>query len=226
MDTLMKKENFALVLTGGEKKTAVLSDAKYAGWLEFRVDEFLKKFSEEGLTRWLSTRYPVRRIGTVRWKKEHQTKGLDIPEKERLEIYRKVVNFVDFLDVEIKSSIASDVVGLAVQNHKKAIASYHNFSRTPSREDLKRIYREGRRLHPDIIKVATLVRSKKELLTLLDFTYRYAGRFPLVVIPMGVPVLERLMPLPFGSLFTYVSLDKMTAPGQISYRVLERIFQL
>ncbi len=247
----LKKENFALVLTGEEEKRRVLSALKYAGWLEFRVDEFLKKFPEEQLTKWFSipvlpSPLPVRRrvsggrgecpgegdksflnrIGTVRWKKEHQSKGLDITEKERFEIYGRISGFVDCLDVEINSSIAGDVIGLAGSKGKRTIVSYHNFSRTPSRKELERVYRQGRKLRPDIIKVATLARSGNELLELLDFTCVHARELPLVVIPMGVPVLQRLMPVSFGSLFTYASLEKKTAPGQVSYRVLRELLRM
>lgn len=221
----VKKDKFAVVLTGGEKTRTLSPALKDAGWLEFRVDEFLKRFPEENLVRWLSVKTSVNRIGTVRWKGEHQDKGLNVSEKKRLEIYKKIIAYVDYLDVEIKSSIAVDVADLARKHGKKVIASYHDFSKTPSCRNLEKIYREGRKLQPGIIKMAASVRSKDELFTLLAFTCRYADEFPLVVIPMGVPAVERLMPLYFGSLFTYVSLEKQTAPGQISHKTLRVLHQ-
>ena len=113
----LNKDNFAVVLTGGEKSTTVLSAMKDAGWLEFRVDEFLEKFPEKNLASSLSVKGPFKKIGTVRWKKEHQSRGLDIPEKKRLEIYEKIAGGVDYMDVEIRSKIAGDVAGLEyIQN--------------------------------------------------------------------------------------------------------------
>ncbi len=214
----LKKENFALVLVGGEKRGTVLSALRYAGWLEFRVDEFLKRFSEGQIAKWLSINASVKRIGTVRGDKEHQENGLHISEERRLEIYRKIITCIDYVDVEIKSSIAEEVANYTRKKKEKIIASYHNFSKTPSCKGLEKIYRQGIKLNPDIIKIATSVRSAEDMLTLLSFTHRYSSKIPLVVIPMGVPAVERLVPIYFGSLFTYVSLEKQTAPGQISYK--------
>jgi 3-dehydroquinate dehydratase-1 len=221
----LNKDNFAVVLTGGERKAAVLYAMKDAGWLEFRVDEFLKKFPEKNLASWLSVKGHFKKIGTVRWKKEHQSRGLDIPEKKRLEIYEKIAGYVDYIDVEIRSKIADGVAGIAKKRGKKIIASYHHFSKTPAYDKLERIFCEGKKLHPGIIKIAVSVRSESDLFTLAAFTRRYSGEYPLVVIPMGVPAVERLIPLSFGSLFTYVSIDKQTAPGQITCKTLRTLLR-
>jgi len=111
---------------------------------------------------------------------------------------------------------AKEVIACARNKKKKVIVSYHQFSKTPSYKTLEKIYREGRKMKPDIIKIATKVASQQELFTLLSFTYHYSSKFPLVITPMGVSIVERLMPLYFGSLFTYVFLEKQTAPGQIN----------
>ncbi|HOL22949.1 MAG TPA: type I 3-dehydroquinate dehydratase, partial [bacterium] len=88
----------------------------------------------------------------------------------------------------------------------------------PSLKILEQVYRSGAKLKPDIIKVATRVNSSAELFTLLYFTYNFSKRHKLVITPMGVSFIERLIPLYFGSLFTYISFNTKTAPGQISYK--------
>jgi len=212
------KEKIALVLTDtGDIKEAKII-LKKCGWCELRIDEFLKKYPEEKLKECISLKTQAKKIGTIRWYKEHQGKGLQIPERKRLEIYKKILEYVDYVDVEIRSKIAKDVIKSARESGKKVIVSYHNFSKTPSIKTLEKVYRSGRRLKPDIIKVATKVNSPDELFTLLYFTYNFSKRHKLVITPMGVSFIERLIPLYFGSLFTYISFNTKTAPGQISYK--------
>ncbi len=217
----LTRDNFAAVVVGGENKNLVRRAVKDAEWLEFRVDEFLRRFPEECIVKWLSdNRYAATTIGTVRSDRERQEGGLHLPEKKRLEIYGKIIDCVDYVDVEIRSGIAGEVIGFARKRKKKVILSYHDFSKTPSIKTIEKIYGEGRKLKPDIIKLATSVRSEGDLFVLLSFTRLHAKKFPLVVIPMGAPACGRLAPLYLGSLFTYVSIEKKTAPGQISHKNL------
>lgn len=218
------KEKLALVLVGGENEKEVKKALRICGWCEFRVDEFLKKFPEGKLISWLSLKTDARKIGTVRWFKEHQNRrGLAISEKKRAKIYKDILKYVDYVDVEIKSSIVREVIREVRNRSKKIIASYHNFSKTPHYKNLEGIYREGEKLKPDIIKIATMVNTPDELFTLISFAYKYSKNFPLVITPMGVSFIERLIPLYFGSLFTYISFNTKTASGQISYK---EIFEL
>ncbi|MCM8777207.1 MAG: type I 3-dehydroquinate dehydratase [Candidatus Omnitrophica bacterium] len=217
------KDKLTLVLVGGEDRKELLAALKRCGWCEFRIDEFLKKNPEDKLKKWLTLKTSTKKIGTVRWHKEHQNQGLAISEKRRLEIYRDILEYVDYVDVEIKSKIAKEVIKSARKKGKKVIVSYHNFSRTPSLKFLKKVYNKGRRLKPDIIKIATDVNSPDELLTLLFFTHTYSKSFPVVITPMGVSFIERLIPLYFGSLFTYISFNTKTAPGQVSYKEIQNL---
>jgi len=217
------KDKLALVLTGGEDRKDVIDALKRCGWCEFRVDEFLKRDTEEKLKEWISIKAKVKKIGTVRWHREHQGNGLKISEGKRLKIYKDVIAYVDYVDVEIRSSIVKNIIMAARERHKKVILSYHNFSKTPSYNTLKKIYNQGKRLKPDIIKFATKVNSSSELFTLLSFTYNYSKKLPLIITPMGVSFIERLIPLYLGSLFTYISLEKKTASGQISYRDIKKL---
>jgi 3-dehydroquinate dehydratase I len=216
---LITKDKLVVVLTGGEKDTSVRDAVKGVGWVEYRVDEFFKNRRSD--LRWeLTRRSDLRIIGTVRGDREHQGEGLHISEKERLEIYKRIIPCVDYVDIEIKSRIVGEVITCARKQKKKSIVSYHNFSKTPSYKGLEKIYREGFKLKPDIVKIATSVRSEKDMFTLFSFTHYYSNKIPLVIIPMGVTAIERLIPLYFGSLFTYVSLERQTAPGQISYKMM------
>ena len=220
---MITKDNLALVLVGEENKTSIKNALKYVGWVELRVDEFLKK----GLTPSFSLPVKdVKVIGTARWKKESQNEGLNITEKERFEIYKKLLDYVDYFDVELKSSISEKVVDYFKNKGKKSVLSYHNFVKTPSLKNLDNIYSSAIKLKPDIIKVATTVNSKDELVTLLSFTHKYSKKFPIIVTPMGVSFVERFAPIYLGSLFTYISLSRKTAPGQVSLDYVKKVFSL
>ncbi|NLG11488.1 MAG: type I 3-dehydroquinate dehydratase [Elusimicrobia bacterium] len=214
------KEKLTLVLVGNENTKEAQSALKKCGWCEFRVDEFLKRKEEKELAKWLSLKTTAKKIGTVRRQKEHQGTGLAVSEKKRAEIYKDILEYVNYVDVEIKSSIAEQVIKEARRKKRGVIASYHNFSKTPSFKTLKVIYREGRRLNPDIIKIAAKVNKTDELFSLLAFTHKYSQKFPLVIAPMGVSFAERIIPLYLGSAFTYIALTAKTASGQIIYNDL------
>ena len=220
-----KMENrIAVVLTGNERKLKNI--VSKAGWIELRIDEFLRSSREDEILKWVKKIRSIasgRIIGTVRWKKEQPEPSFYIPDKKRKEIYEKIMDFVDYVDVELRSKIVPQVIKSAREKGKKVILSYHNFSKTPNFSKLTEIYRKGIRLKPDILKIATKIDSKKSLLTILKFTYHYSKKVPLVITPMGVSVVERLIPLYFGSIFTYVSAGKKTAPSQPSYKQIEKI---
>ncbi|MCM8759807.1 MAG: type I 3-dehydroquinate dehydratase [Candidatus Omnitrophica bacterium] len=217
MKTLVEKEKIAVVLTGEENKRILKSIKEIAGWLELRFDYFIEKFSGKDFCIWAKS---VRKltdakiIGTVRWCRERQDKNFIIPDKKRITIYRSIMEYVDFCDVEINSKIAKDVCNLAKANNKKIILSYHNFAMTPSRKKLISICKKAKNLNPDIIKIATSIRTTKDLFNLVSVSFSVSKNSKVVVVPMNTTLVERLVPLAFGSLFTYFTASQKTAPGQ------------
>jgi 3-dehydroquinate dehydratase-1 len=217
------RERLALVLSGGENEKSVKQASAHVGWMELRVDGFLKR-GEKFPPSYLPLP-ALRIIGTVRWVDESQEAGIDISEEERLEIYRDVIPHVDLVDVEARSRIAGQVLQEAKKQGRGTILSYHDFSGTPSIETLEEMYGICGALGSDMVKIASMVRSRDDLFTLLSFTHRHARDNRLIVAPMGVSAVERFMPLFLGSLFTYVCLDRPTAPGQPSLVMARKILQ-
>jgi len=218
----MMNKKIAVVLVGGERKKALNKVLGEVAWVELRIDLFLQRFSKEKLYLWVKEVRKIAKgkiIGTVRWHREQPEPKSYISEEKRAGIYKEIIPFVDFIDVEVKSKIAKEVVEFAYRKRKRVILSYHNFIKTPSSVKLKEIYKKGKYLKCDILKIATKVNSPDDLLLLLNFSNSFLDnkRISVIITPMGVSIMERLMPLYFGSLFTYVSLVKSTAPGQPSY---------
>lgn len=213
------EEKICVVLTGKEEDEK-LKEIKNVKWIELRIDEFLRRNDEEELIPWIKKireNVNSKIIGTVRWYKEGGKNSHYIPDKKRIEIFKNIIRFVDFIDVELKSKILKEIVEIVKNNEKGLILSYHNFKKTPGVEILKTLIRKAKRENPDIIKIATFIHSEKHIYNLIETAYFYCKKLPLIVIPMGNNPLLRFMPLFIGCLFTYISLSKKVAPGQFSY---------
>jgi len=221
MKTLLKPENIALVLTGDEEFRNIRRFINDIGWVELRLDIFIENHSQCDALKWAKKIRSIadsKIIGTVRWYKEKQENKIVIPDSQRLQLYKNISGFVDVIDVEIKSKIAYCVIQEARRQNKNVIASYHNFQQTPSEKNLIHICRQAEKLNADIVKIATFLKKEDDLFTLISVINKQRKRIPIVVIPMGSNILQRLVPIAFGSQFTYVALNKKTAPGQPDIR--------
>ncbi len=217
MKTLLDSKSIAVVLTGTEKTKSLSKIARSIGWIELRIDKFLEVRAQDDPLKWVKKIRSITNskvIGTIRWHKEREKKGIVIPENQRMQLYINILPFVDFVDVEIKSKIAFRVVNEAKRAGKKAIVSYHNFHRCPSERILIYLCKQAQKLGADIVKIAVMAKEENDLFTLISVLIKQGKKIPMVVIPMGSNFLQRLVPLAFGSQFTYAAFDKKTAPGQ------------
>lgn len=223
------KEKTVVVLTGSEDEKILYEVLRNVKYVELRIDEFLKDHKEDEIVEWIKKIRKVGEnsiIGTLRWYKEGGENSFYLLDRKRVEIYRSISDFVDMIDVEIKSKICDKVVEICKSKNKKVILSYHNFKKTPNINILKSIVKKGKKNGADIVKIATRAITEKHLFALIELTYKYSKKIKLVVIPMGTDIYERLTPLLFGSIFTYVSLDRKTAPSQPSYFEISRFIGL
>lgn len=176
--------------------------------LEVRVDQF------ERVKTPLETIYALRKhglpmIGTVRSRPE----GGDalISDNERAEIYKKIVKYVDAIDIEMRSvGVLNAVRASAKAENATLILSHHNFKETPDDAGLDAIISEASKLEPDIIKLATFAKTAADVETLLRCTLKHRDK-NLVTIALGpVGSISRLTFPLYGSLMTYTS----TKPSQ------------
>jgi 3-dehydroquinate dehydratase-1 len=141
-----------------------------------------------------------------------------IPENYRLQLYKDILPFVDFVDVEIRSRIAPLLIKEAKKKNKKIIASYHNFQTTPSEDILAHLCNQAKNLKADMVKIAVIAKEEKSLFRLITIINKQKKNIPMIVIPMGSNLLQRLVPLAFGCQFTYAAFNKKTGPGQPEIR--------
>ena len=81
----------------------------------------------------------------------------------------------------------------------------------------------------DILKIAVMPQSRKDVLTLLSATEEMDRRTtkPLITMSMGpVGMISRLCGEVFGSALTFGAVGKVSAPGQIGAKDLSHVLNL
>jgi len=200
-----------------------LKEAKEGGadLIELRVDLFsdtslpfvrekIEEVHEEGLGTILTVRIP-------------EEGGREV--KNREEILRELAPLSDYTDVELRRKGELLLVGERVRKAgKKLIVSYHDFEGTPPTWILKEVLREGRRFG-GIPKVAVMARDYGDAARLLCVAKEVPG--DKVVIAMGEKgKVSRVAGALFGSVISYASLKRSTAPGQLPLKELVQLRDL
>jgi 3-dehydroquinate dehydratase-1 len=143
-------------------------------------------------------------------------------ERERIELLLEASDYADYVDIELRSTLRNDLMSKV---NKPAIVSYHDFSRTPRREELRAILDEMKRTGAAIAKIAITPTSLKDNLSILDFLLD--ADMPLCIIAMGElgRHLRVVAPI-YGSLLTYGYVAEPTAPGQMKVEELKAAMNL
>ncbi|HCJ67806.1 MAG TPA: type I 3-dehydroquinate dehydratase [Elusimicrobia bacterium] len=161
-------------------------------------------------------------LATIRRKEETDFKPPKhiLSEKERLNLFKQVIPFVDGVDIELQAKeIISPVINFAKGKKKTLIISYHNFKETPGNEKLGIIVKEAKRKGADIVKIATYAKNIDDVARLMCFTYQCSQK-PLVSISLGkIGSISRIIGSVFGSCLTYAFLDE-SKNGQLSIKEL------
>lgn len=135
-------------------------------------------------------------------------------EDERISVLCSVLPICDAVDIELCAQAAPAVIDEAKRLRKTVIVSSHDFKRTPASKEMEAILEHAFSLGADIAKLAVTPESLEDVLTLFDVTL-HAGR-PVCTIAMGELGRHTRAVLPiYGSVLTYGSAGKATAPGQM-----------
>ena len=127
---------------------------------------------------------------------------------------------VDLVDVEYgRDGTAVERILAAARAHGvPVVASYHDFGKTPAREEIVARLRAMQDAGFDICKIAVMPHSAADVLTLLEATRamheEHADR-PLITMSMGpLGLVSRLAGGLFGSAATFGMVGAASAPGQ------------
>jgi 3-dehydroquinate dehydratase I len=178
--------------------------------LELRVDTWPARAEEAAV---FSRTCPVPVLVTARCPEEGGQNALPTTERERLASL--FLPGATLLDVEIASlAEMSRLVSQAKSGGTLVVASFHDFTATPSADELRRKRDAALTAGADIVKFATTLRSSADV-AILAGLLEEPGHAPLSVMGMGpLGRGSRVLLAQLGSVLNYGYLDRATVPGQ------------
>lgn len=136
---------------------------------------------------------------------------------------------VDLIDVQayLGTDIVKNTIEAAHEKQIPVIASYHDFSKTPPKEEIIKRLLDMQKLNADILKMAVMPEHKRDVILLLEttelFTRCHADR-PVITMSMGkIGMVSRISGGLSGSAVTFASETMRSALGQMKTEDVKRI---
>ena len=121
------------------------------------------------------------------------------------------------------------MVDIAHNANMPVVISNHDFEKTPSQEELVERMKRAEALGADILKIAVMPQSKRDVLSLLCATEQMSRESdrPLITMSMGKDgIISRLSGEIFGSSVTFGTIGMASAPGQIDLDSMNYVLDL
>ncbi|MGI6106107.1 MAG: type I 3-dehydroquinate dehydratase [Raoultibacter sp.] len=170
-------------------------------------------------------------IFTFRRKVEGGNKA--ISESDYCELISSVAQtgYVDLMDIEYSIGEAqfNELASSCKAHDIPVIGSHHNFELTPDAQFIVNMLATMEAHDADITKIAVMASCTDDVLTLLEASNEFAkqAQRPFVAISMGnAGALSRLSGEMFGSVLTFASANKASAPGQMSVTEVRQVLSL
>lgn len=199
--------------------TEMIQDIENLGLdvVELRIDQY-SSFERQYVLSEVKKFKDFPSIATIRSEKEGGEWKLS--DEKRWILFKAVLPYVNAVDIELYSrSILKEVVSAAHRLKKLVVISYHNFDKTPGIDKLNEVTKEAKASGADIVKIATFVLSNADIQILADYTIKNSSK-NIITIGMGsIGTISRILFSSLGSLMTYASMGKSTAPGQLEYKL-------
>lgn len=133
----------------------------------------------------------------------------------------------DAIDVEMERTPTPRLIEKARVLGLSVIVSFHDFSRTPKKEDIVSRFLTMKARHASIGKIAVMAHSREDACTMMDAmaqVHKTAPDFPFIGISMGpCGQVTRTEGGKAGSILTFASAGEASAPGQIALADMRRI---
>jgi len=134
-------------------------------------------------------------------------------------------SYID-LELDADEEYFSTLQSLAGSRGVKVIASWHDFDKTPSMQELTELLLKAYRSGADIVKIACMVNQAEDAARLLGL-YQLPGSK--VILGMGEKGRITRLAAPFlGAPFTFAAPDEegLTAPGQLCGKEMEELINI
>lgn len=134
--------------------------------------------------------------------------------------------FCDLIDIELSQGLKTvcSLIESAHAHKIKTVLSEHNFKETPDKSTMIESLEKMEILGGDILKVAYMPLSPKDVLEVLEVSFEMSPRLnsPIVVISMGEHgKISRITGELIGSALTFASATQTSAPGQLSAKDMD-----
>jgi 3-dehydroquinate dehydratase I len=147
-------------------------------------------------------------------------------EENRLHwLYRLAEQEPMLLDIELDTLKKNDEFADFLEKKRSPLlVSWHDFKKTPPSDSIADILSEMR-TYSNYVKIVTTAHSVEDSLRLLELYETAIGLFP-IFFAMGDPgVISRLLCTLVGNApFTYASLEKSLAPGQLTLQQMKKLY--
>ena len=207
----------------GKAFRAVEEGNRLADLIELRVD-YLRDAALEKLLK--AGEKPI--IVTNRPRAEGGRYGGD--EKKRLVVLRAAADLgAAFVDVEMRTERSSLRELIKNKNATRMVLSFHDFQRTPSGGELRKLLGRMNRQGADVAKIVTFARSWDDNLKVLALIpYARKKGQAIVTFCMGEKgKMSRIFSPLMGAAWTYASLSRKqaSAPGQLTVQEMREIWE-
>lgn len=206
-----------------------------ADMIEWRVDAF-ENFTDYNAVRdILETVKPILDkklfLYTFRTKKQGGEAEIEEEKLDDLHDLAAESGCVDFIDLEFFAEPHPSKKMKRLQNQGvHIIASHHDFEETPSPEVMQMLLEKMCMGGADIVKLAVMPKTKKDVLNLLEVTSRFKEEnadTPIITMSMGrIGSISRICGETFGSCVTFGAHKMASAPGQLEMKQLAEILQM
>ncbi|MCO6430132.1 MAG: type I 3-dehydroquinate dehydratase [Deltaproteobacteria bacterium] len=192
----------------------------YEIWLDYIADIDVK-FIEN-----ISTEYPSKLIFVFR---RQNLEPMHMPHEKRQALLSALDDKGAYLDLDIRTQLDELQYVKERRLNVPLISSYHNYNLTPPVSELTSIVTEMEPFSPAIYKFSTLCRDRNDALNLLSLLLRLDNEGKKHIV-LGMGEHGKILRV-FGALwgneinFAPETLDKSSAPGQLSLRQLQSILR-
>ena len=140
-------------------------------------------------------------------------------DRDRMPIFESIVDTVNGVDIELNADIQEDVTKLFKSKNKFVILSHHDFSKTPSVEEMLKLIEKMHDQDCDAIKTSFMTCGEEDYMAAVVALSAYvsdeSNTKPISLITMGHHGRPGRFMLPlFGSCFTYGCAKNAKAPSQ------------
>jgi 3-dehydroquinate dehydratase I len=140
-------------------------------------------------------------------------------------LYRLADQEPMLLDVELDTLKKNDELADFLEKKRSPfLVSWHDFEKTPSSDSIADVLSDMRS-YSNFVKIVTMAHSIEDSLRVLELYETAIGLSPIFFAMGEAGVISRLLCTVIGNApFTYASLEKSLAPGQLTLKQMKKLY--